>query len=197
MKGDFSRRVLDAGKHYAGVLHQQGRVWLDSDWNEEVAEQLRLLRHETLDVVGVCGVPEPGEAFLISPNPNVSATAPGDFLIGGGTGRLGRAYVEGVACQLDAPATYLTQPDLPIPPIAMPTDGSDLNAVVYLEVWDRLITVLEDADIREVVLAGPDTTTRIKTIAQVRVAVVPQTRRLCRSPARTQTSSCRSPGAAP
>jgi hypothetical protein len=175
MKGDFSRRVFDAGKHYAGVLHQQGRVWLDSDWNEEVSEQLDLLRQETADIVGVCGVPEPGAAFLISANPNVSASAPGDFLIGGGPGNLGRAYIDGVMCQIDGPATYLTQPDLPAPPpIPMPADGSDLNGVVYLEVWGRLITTLEDTGLREVALGGPDTTTRIKTIAQVRVAVVPQ-----------------------
>lgn len=175
MKGDFSRRVFDASKHYAGVLHQQGRVWLDSDWNEDVFERLNLLRQETADVIGVCGVPEPGAAFLISPNPNASPAAPGDFLIGGGPGRLGRAYVNGVLCQFEAPTTYLTQPDLPIPPaISMPSDGSDLNAVVYLEVWQHLITALEDDVLREVALGGPDTTTRIKTVAQVRVAVVPQ-----------------------
>ena len=124
--------------------------------------------------MGVCGVPEPGAAFSISANPN--ATTPGDFLIGGGAGNLGRAYVDGILCQFDAPTTYLTQPDLPDPPaIAMPGDGSDLEAVVYLEVWHRLITVLEDDVLREVALAGPDTTVRLKTVAQVRVAVVPQT----------------------
>jgi len=80
MKGDFSRRIFDATKHHAGVLHQQGRVWLDSDWNEDVFERLYLLCQETVDIVGVCGVPEPGAAFLISPNQQ--ATTPGDFAIG-------------------------------------------------------------------------------------------------------------------
>jgi hypothetical protein len=69
MKGDFSRRIFDAHNHYAGVLHQQGRVWLDSDWNEDVFERLNLLQQETRDIVGPCGVPEPGTAFLISQNP--------------------------------------------------------------------------------------------------------------------------------
>jgi hypothetical protein len=174
MKGDFSRRIFfDPSKHYAGVLHQQGRVWLDSDWNEDVFERLSLTRQETLDVVGVCGVPEPGSAFLISINPN--AAVPGDFLIGGGRGNLGRAYVNGILSQLDAPTTYLTQPDLPNPPaILMPGDGSDLNAVVYLEVWQRMISALEDGLLREIALGGPDTTTRLKTVAQVRVVAVPQ-----------------------
>ncbi len=173
MKGDFSRRIADAGNHYAGVLHQQGRVWLDLDWNEDVSARLELIRRETVDVVGFCGVPEPGAAFLIEANPN--AATPSDFLIGGGPGSRGRAYINGILCQMDAQTTYLTQPDLPNPPaIAMPTDGSDLVAVVYLEVWQRLITALEDEALREVALGGPDTTARIKTIAQVRVALVPR-----------------------
>src|SRR6516165_5149477 len=100
MKGDFSRRIFDAHNHYAGVLHQQGRVWLDSDWNEDVFERLSLLRQETRDIVVLCGIPDPGTAFLISPNPSVSPNAPGDFLIGGGPDAQGRAYVDGIMCQL-------------------------------------------------------------------------------------------------
>src|SRR5262249_22115881 len=143
MRGDFSRRIFDPTKHYAGVLHQQGRVWLDSDWNEEVFERLHQSHQLTSDLVGLCGVPEPGAAFMISVNPN--AATPGDFLIGGGPGNLGRGYVDGIVCQMDLPTTYLTQPDLPAPPpVTMPSDGTDLYAVVYLEVWERLITALED-----------------------------------------------------
>jgi hypothetical protein len=174
MKGDFSRLTFDALKHYVGVLHQQGRVWLDSDWNEDVFERLNLLQQETSDIIGVCGVPEPGTAFQISPNPDPNAP-PDDFLIAGGKGPLGRCYVDGILCQLEATTSYLTQPDLPDPPrILMPTDGSALNAVVYLEVWQRLITFLEDDKVREVALGGPDSATRLKTVAQVKVAVIPR-----------------------
>jgi hypothetical protein len=174
MKGDFSRLMFDALKHYAGVLHQQGRVWLDSDWNEDVLERLKLLQFETDDIVGACGFPEPGNAFRISPNPAPGAQ-PDDFLIGGGSGPNGRGYVRGVLCENDSTtASYLNQADFPDPPrIAIPTDGSDLVAIVYLEVWRRLITYLEDNSIREIALGGPDTTTRLKTIAQVKVVTIP------------------------
>jgi hypothetical protein len=174
MKGDFSRLIYDALKHYAGVLHQQGRVWLDSDWNEDVWERLRLLQVETQDIIGGCGIPEPGSAFQISPNPAPGA-APDDFLIGGGAGAAGRAYVQGILCQNDDPnASYLHQADFPDPPrISMPADGSDLFGLVYLEVWHRLITYLEDPAIREIALGGPDTTARVKTIAQVKVVTIP------------------------
>ena len=37
MKGDFSRRIYRPAKHFSSVLMQQGRVLLDSDWNEQAA----------------------------------------------------------------------------------------------------------------------------------------------------------------
>ena len=51
MKGDFSRIPFDPAKHYAGVLHQQGRVWLDSDWNEDVLDRLETVQAETRDLL--------------------------------------------------------------------------------------------------------------------------------------------------
>jgi hypothetical protein len=171
LKGDLSRHSFERLKHYAGVLHQQGRVWLDSDWNDEVLLQLNLLRQETFDIIGRCGAPKPGTAFTISPP---QAGAPLDaFQIAGGPGPEGRYYVDGILCQLDKTVTYLTQPDFPNPPrLTFPPTG-DLTALVYIEVWQRLITYLEDEEIREVALGGPDTATRIKTIAQVKVAPLP------------------------
>ena len=168
LKGDLSRHTFERLKHYAGVLHQQGRVWLDSDWNDEVLLQLNLLRQETFDIIGRCGAPAPGTAFTISPpQPGAPLDA---FQISGGPGPEGRYYVDGILCQLDRNVTYLTQPDFPNPPrLTFPPTG-DLTALVYIEVWQRLITYLEDEEIREVALGGPDTATRVKTIAQVKVA---------------------------
>jgi hypothetical protein len=172
LKGDFSRHTFATLKHYAAVLHQQGRVWLDSDWNDEVLLRLNLLQQETFDIVGKCGAPAPGTAFKISPP---SAGSPLDaFEIAGGPGPEGRYYVDGILCQLDTNVTYLTQPDFPNPPrLSLPTRDGELIALVYLEVWQRLITYLEDENIREVALGGPDTGTRLKTIAQVKVLPLP------------------------
>lgn len=167
MKGDFSRFTFDPRKHYSGVLHQQGRVWLDSDWNEEVLERLALLQQELTDVIGPSGVPEPGSGFQLTSSS--SANAPDDFGISAG-----HCYVNGTLCQLEANTTYLSQPDLLDPPrIAIPADGTSLKAVVYLEVWQRLITYLEDDSIREIALGGPDTSARLKNIVQVKVITLP------------------------
>jgi hypothetical protein len=167
MKGDFSRFTFDPQKHYSGVLHQQGRVWLDSDWNEEVMERLALLQTELRDVVGPSGVPAPGSSFQLTASKNSNALD--DFGISAG-----HCYVDGILCQLDADTTYLSQPDLLDPPrIPIPTDGSTLNALVYLEVWQRLITYLEDDSIREIALGGPDTSARLKNIIQIKVRLLP------------------------
>lgn len=57
MKGDFTRLTFDKKKHYRGVLMQQGRVQLDSDWNEQV--QIAEYRYSTFfgDLVGQSGAP--------------------------------------------------------------------------------------------------------------------------------------------
>ncbi|MEA2720382.1 MAG: hypothetical protein QOJ39_2246 [Candidatus Eremiobacteraeota bacterium] len=171
MKGDFSRLSFQRDKHTAGVLHQQGRVWLDADWNEEVHTRLDLAEREAVDVIGRCGVPKPGTAFALAANP----AAPADFLISTGPGALGRCYVDGILCELYEPSlkqtSYLHQPDsIDPPPIAMPpaNDLTARNALVYVETWRRLITYLEDPDVREKALNGPDTATRLRTVVQVK-----------------------------
>ena len=73
--------------------------------------------------------------------------------------------------------TYLTQADYPEPTYAdkpSPSKLATLNLVdghylVYLDVWQRHITALEDSHIRQKALGAPDTTTRAKTVWQVKI----------------------------
>ncbi|MFD0346345.1 DUF6519 domain-containing protein [Kitasatospora aburaviensis] len=59
MKADFSRLRVDdvSGDEW---LQQQGRVWLDSDWNEAALARLRRLEHHVRDLVGRRGRPRRG-----------------------------------------------------------------------------------------------------------------------------------------
>ena len=91
MKGDFSRTTFDPLKHYKGVLHQQGRVWLDSDWNEDVSQRNYLLQQGTRDVIGKCGVPEPGTAFQTLPQERETQQALDDVIDGARDDSLVRA----------------------------------------------------------------------------------------------------------
>lgn len=164
MKGDFSRQTFAQGKHYSAVLLQQGRVQLDADWNE--AQAIQEYRGETVtrDVVGPSGAPTVDPGFLIQ----VDQDGVG-LLIG-----RGRYYVDGMLCENDADVAYTAQPDLPGVRNAadLLREGNAVFGLVYLEAWKRHLTALDDAAMRESALGGPDSTTRLKTVWQVKVLPV-------------------------
>jgi len=51
MKGDFSKTTFNAKKHFHNVLMQQGRVLLDSDWNEQADIVAYRVETGTKDIV--------------------------------------------------------------------------------------------------------------------------------------------------
>jgi hypothetical protein len=175
MSGDYTRVTAKASRNYAGVLQQQGRVTLDADWNENVHIQERRWRAETVDLRGRCWLGDATpDAFRIE------AAADGSLTIGAG-----RLYVDGLLAENHGAAPpdafdttlaearsaravpYQEQPyrfDTPAPSGAGPR--TDL---LYLDVWQREVTALQDADLREKALGGPDTATRLQTVWQVRV----------------------------
>ncbi|MCC7174007.1 MAG: hypothetical protein IT159_02330 [Bryobacterales bacterium] len=158
MKGDFTRFTFDAKKHYTRVLKQQGRPDLDADWNEQNAIQNHLLEESHRDTIGKSGFPK-GPAFSVQPTPDAT-----DLVI-----QPGHAYVDGILAVFEgtAPVSYRNQPDyVQLPALAPVQNQTDL---VYLDVWQRHITGVEDGQIREPALGGIDTATRSKTIAQVRI----------------------------
>lgn len=170
MSGDYTRFTFDPLKRYSGVLMQQGRVQLDSDWNEEIDILKRRLRTTALDIFGPVGVP-----YLASPDAfkvGFISGPPANLSI-----EPGRLYVDGVQIEAFAEdgATYNNQPFFPpqsagFPPPALPAAG---DAIVYLDVWDREVTYIEDTALLDVALGGADTATRRQTVWQVRVGPMP------------------------
>jgi hypothetical protein len=66
MSFDCSRFSFDSTRDFAGVVQQQGRVSLDADWNEWLAQLARRLQAGTLDALGRAVVPrETPDAFRI------------------------------------------------------------------------------------------------------------------------------------
>ncbi|MHC4402270.1 MAG: DUF6519 domain-containing protein [Planctomycetota bacterium] len=166
MKGDFTRFTFKPEKNYNSVRMQQGRVQLDADWNEHVEIQSHLDRTESVDVIGACGVPRENGGFKISVEGNDLAISRGRIYV---DGILCENDVENRACEYEEPRTcppvlFSDQPHLP--PQTLPS-GPGLY-LFYLDVWERHVTAVEDPDIRETALGGPDTATRIKTIWQVK-----------------------------
>jgi hypothetical protein len=240
-RGDFTGDRFAPFKHNVRVLMQQGRVQLDSDWNEQAAILLHNIRRLANDVIGPSGAV--GRGFLLDTLATSAGNAFPDFLIGRGD-----FYVEGWLCELNTeslpvalgpnldqvflpseqidgvdlippqparsqpqyvavfslrnPAlapiivpiptgydgksglsganfsgigkeprislatTYLTQPDLPVP---LFSDFKSGLYLAYLDVWERHICAAEDDSILEVALGGPDTASRSRVVAQVKL----------------------------
>ncbi len=189
MKSDLTRLTFDPAKHYRAVQQQQGRVQLDSDWNEQNDLVAHRVETETVDVVGHCGAPLHADGFRLvasaaaltadeaarPENKTPPAVAAGDLLITGG-----RFYAGGVLAENDRIALASAQPDLPTPAQITAGGGTALlplktpgTWIAYLDVWPRLRTAIDDPHIREVALGGPDTATRAKNAWQVKFLPAP------------------------
>jgi hypothetical protein len=181
MKGDFTRQTFDPRRHFTTVRMQQGRVQLDADWNEQADLGLYRVETEATDVIGRCGGPlhaaafgvvldlndlDPAEkTFLAALDPKYDTIVAGDLVL-----TPGRYYVDGILCESEHAVPYTRQPDLPgLGPIDVSKKGF---TIVYLDVWQRHLTYLDDPLLRETALGGPDTASRTKTVWQVRTVFV-------------------------
>lgn len=183
MASDITRKLFDKKKHYSGVIHQQGRVTIDTDPNEQLDIQLYRTHTQTKDVVGKAGVPKKNDGFRISLDSNLGMVI-----------KPGRIYVEGLLCELEeklgTPSTYLNQPYYPDPdtqhfnqissPIESPLSPleetvvniADGTYIIYIDAWQREVNYLDDPLIQEVALGEADTTTRLQTVWQVKLLKV-------------------------
>jgi hypothetical protein len=182
MKGDFSRTTFNPKKHYHSVLKQQGRVDVDADWNEQQAIHTRRIETEATDIIGGCGAPLHDAGFHIITIANVNDINgltpeeqklagnqnPPKFELGDFQISAGRYYVDGILCENEQIVPFTNQPDLPD---AQPMQQAGLY-LIYLDVWHRHLTALDDPLIREKALGGPDTSSRLKTLWQVKVLPV-------------------------
>lgn len=186
MAFDNSRFTFDPWKNYSGVVMEQGRVQLDSDWNEWHAEIARRIQSGTLDIMGHAAYPATTPAaFQIT-----ASSSPNTVLIG-----CGRMYVDGLLAENHGlPANARWDPALaelsgsPQPPPQSPPPPSSSNTIdfahqpylpgasvptdtasylFYLDVWTRPVTFLEDANLIDKAV-GVDTTGRLQTVWQVR-----------------------------
>ena len=163
MKGDFSRNTFRPELGYRSVRWQQGRMLLDADWNEQADIVNEQLSRALQQMVGAHG--GLGDSFLLS---LVDAAAERPSL------RLhpGSYFVDGVACELPGtdPIPLAQQPHFPGAAAHLAAAlAEQASALLYLAVWERLVTAVEDPLLLETALGGADTTTRTQLVWQVRV----------------------------
>jgi hypothetical protein len=174
MPGDNTRFTFNPFADHLGVLMQQGRVLLDADFNELIEILDRRLRSETTDIIGRGVVPlETPDGFRIQ-------LAGGVMTIG-----RGRAYVDGLQAENHGkaplefephlaelrgtlPVPYDEQPYLPNAAALAPLPAGGGPHLVYLDVWEREVTYLQEPALMEKAL-GVDTATRLQTVWQVKV----------------------------
>jgi hypothetical protein len=169
MKGDFSYLPRTSEPHYSGVLHQQGRVLLDRDWNEAVSIAARWRAAVGRDSfgAGVLAVPASGiGAFKVqaasSDGSQVSVTLDA-----------GRAWADGLSLCLDGAATltasYFGAP-FQSPPASPATIDAGVRDLVVLDVWEDSVSGFQDPlNLIEPALGGPDTTARVQAFVNLKL----------------------------
>lgn len=182
MSFDCSRFSFHPWKDFFGVVMQQGRVQLDADWNEWVAELARRLQAGTMDTVGRAVVPRiTPDGFRILATAGVLTIGPGrmyvDGLLAENHGIPPLAWDPSLAETTGTGAVPLfEQPYLPFNATAQPAPANVFNRpaltggphLVYLDVWRRELTHLQEPGLVEKAV-GVDTTGRLQTVWQVKM----------------------------
>jgi len=195
---DISRFLFQPQKRYSSVRMQQGRVILDSDWNESERiddEEARRILAET-----VCASGTPNDGFLVDDITAATVTMPPalgeefppsketyDFTLGDGSYYLGglrfETTTEVVARGPDITERFLNQTDwlqidadlrnLPTRPSVVDLTSADgsfkiRHDLVYLRGWEQCVTVVEDSELLERALAV-DASARMRRMRRIEV----------------------------
>lgn len=161
MKTQISRLSDALHAPWSGVYQQQGRMLSDADWNALTEIAKARVDRALADVVG-SGAPADGG--LIAERGGAPALV------------WGAAYVDGIRAVVASrsgaaagtPFAFADQADFPLAP-ALPQAGP---TQLYLDVWERAVTGLEAGELIDPGLHGADTTTRTRTMAQVKWAPI-------------------------
>ncbi len=174
MPGDHTRFSFDPFDDHIGVRMQQGRVMLDADFNELVEILDRRTRAGTLDTLGRAVVPaETPDGFEIAIGGASVTIGPGRLYVDGqlaeNHGLVPRVWERHLAEERGTlPVPYEEQPYFPNVAVEAPFPAAGGPHLVYLDVWQRELTHLEDPELLEKAL-GVDTATRLQTVWQVKV----------------------------
>ncbi|WP_058043023.1 DUF6519 domain-containing protein [Streptomyces roseifaciens] len=161
MQGDFSRVTFDKDRRFSAVLAQQGRVQLDADLNEQTAILMHYMRTLVTDLFG-------RTVYPAGPDGNLAGGFKVAFENGTFSVTKGHMYVDGILCECEKGTDYQSQPDGPPDPDRA-EELPPTMFLVYLRVWERLVTAAQEPSLREVALGlhGPDTSARTRVVWQL------------------------------
>jgi hypothetical protein len=142
---------------------QQGRITTDEDVNA-----LRRIRGEDrrrarAEIIGPAGSPDNG--FRIT-DPRETAGGQVEFDIAQGA-----FYLGGLRLEMTEPQTFRTQTDrLQMPSTAHDAPATERYDMVLLEAYEQPVSAVEDSELYEVALGGPDTSARMRLMQRVLLA---------------------------
>jgi len=162
---DLSRDATDFKKQYSSVRMQQGRVLDDQTANEQARIIEEDARRTRVDTIGPFASPDNG--FL-----------PKNFTLESGkptfTLSAGNLYLGGIYLELPNDEKFHLQKDwlnfnttVHLP--NSPASGNNRIDLAYIEVWQQPVSAVEDSELKEVALGGPDTSMRMRTMKRVHV----------------------------
>ena len=138
MKGDISRDTFQAARNIRRVVAQQGRPWLDADWNEQVSVLLYRLETLAADMFGEHAAINDG--FAIEAIGQEPTKKPFTFAV-----RRGRYYLHGLMCENHDPSE-----------VTLETHDAK-PYFVYLHAWEQYVSGAEESAIVEPALNGVET----------------------------------------
>ncbi|OAI56720.1 hypothetical protein AYO49_03675 [Verrucomicrobiaceae bacterium SCGC AG-212-N21] len=183
MKSDNTRSTFAAARHYSRVIRLQGRPFVDADANEQADILLDYLRKLARDVIGPAGGPvgtDPFGLFGIVSKPGFEIVRadpehdpfPDLFQDSGFRAASGRYYVQGIMVENEALAPILLPEQNPGDTRDLrttePDPSLDRGALFYLDVWERLVTWLDDPHMRDAALGRADSAARSQVAWEVR-----------------------------
>ncbi|ANG64526.1 hypothetical protein A8C75_20000 [Marinobacterium aestuarii] len=159
MKTQLSRTSFDATKRYNGVFQQMGRMLTDADWNELNLIDGERVRQALLHSV-LTGTPR-NSGIVRRDASDTAGLYYGEAVIEGISARLLPAVINAAPADgsIDNIQNQADFPACPLPP-------GDHR--LYLDVWERSVTALEDIDLIDPALNGADTCTRRQVMCQLK-----------------------------
>ncbi len=172
MKGDFSRWDAINEPNLNGVLHQQGRVFLDRDWNDQTQIALDWQDGAAKQIIGsnvaAISTQEPNAFKVIGAKVDENQQVKLDI-------HPGQGWADGLAVTLPGKsnvthtATYL-EPPIQDPSGKVSDIKNGIRDAVILEVWREALNGFQMPEILiEPALGGPDTTERVLTSMRFRL----------------------------
>ena len=167
MRGDFSDWNKDRSQNFRGTLHQQGRVLLDRDWNDQTEIFNEWQDTAARDIIGpgVAAVPADERNNFKVTGATVVNGPPKNVLV---SIKKGRVWADGLPIRLPEDKNFTATYFGPQNPVA-PLPANGIRDALILETWLELNAFQKPELLIEPALGDIDTTERVQTAFRFRL----------------------------